>query len=282
MGTKLDMLFVEGKKKALTLSYDDGTVFDRKLVPLMNQYGIRGTFNLNSGLFSNVDKVLVNGVMTDFIRIGEEEVKDLYEGHEIASHTLTHPSLTGLPSNMGAQEVIKDRNNLEELTDELVRGFAYPYGTYNEMVEEVLSACGMEYARTVVSTNKFELPQDFLEWHPTCHHDAPELMKLAEEFCKEDGKPGQVFYLWGHSYEFDRHNNWTVIEEFCSYMSRYKKDIWMATNIEIVGYVKAFKELRRSTDGKILFNPTGMDLWFETDGQVYCIHGNEKMVLMEN
>lgn len=278
MGTELTMLFEGGKRKALTFSYDDGTIHDRKLVALMNRYGMKGTFNLNSGIFGSKENKIINGIDIDFSRIEAKEVKTLYAGHEVASHTANHPSLTGLPRNMGAAEVLRDRNNLEGLTGELVRGFAYPYGTYNEQVEEILSACGIEYARTVCSTNSFELPQDFLEWHPTCHHESPELMKLAEKFCKDNSWNPQVFYLWGHSYEFAQKNNWQLIEDFMKYVSEYKEKIWFATNIEIVDYVKAFRELKRSTDGRIVQNPTGMTLWFEMDREIHCIHGNEKYV----
>lgn len=276
MESEFIMLFKDGRRKALTFSYDDGTIHDRKLVALMNQYGMKGTFNLNSGLFGKKERQIINGIDTDFSRIEAEEVKSLYAGHEVASHTLTHPSLTGLPSNMGAKEVLKDRSNLEILTGELIRGFAYPYGTYNEKVEEILSACGIEYARTVCSTGGFELPQDFLEWHPTCHHESPKLMELAERFCTEKARRPEVFYLWGHSYEFSQKDNWQVIEDFMKYVSDYKDCIWSATNIEIVDYVEAFRKLRRSTDGRIIYNPTGTTLWFEMDREIHCIHGNEK------
>lgn len=277
METELEMLFDGGKDKALTLSYDDGTVHDRRLTELMNRYGVRGTFNLNSGLFGRKEQAVINGIHTDFSRIEKEEVKTLYQGHEVASHGLTHPSLTGLPANMGAAQVLKDRKNLEELTGELVRGFAYPYGAYNEAAKDVLSACGIEYARTVNSTEAFDIPQDFLEWHPTCHHESEKLMKLAEAFCQEKGFQAKLFYLWGHSYEFSQKDNWQVLEEFFSYISGYREEIWFATNIEIVDYVKAFRELKRSTDGKILYNPTGLTLWFKMDGAVYHVHGNEKI-----
>lgn len=277
MGAILEMLFPEGKKKALTLSYDDGTVHDRKLVAMMNRYGVRGTFNLNSGIFSDEKIEAVEDEEHRFTRIAASEVKELYAGHEVASHTLTHPSLTALPSNMGAAEVLKDRKNLEELTGKLVRGFAYPYGTYNDVVESMLDACGIEYARTVVATNQFSLPDDFLEWHPTCHHNAENLMELAERFCAHTEENASVFYLWGHSYEFAQYQNWEIIEKFFEYFKPYQDDIWMATNIEIVDYVKEFKQLRRSTDGSIVYNPTGKTLWFELNGQVYCIHGSETL-----
>jgi len=277
MGPKFEMLFMNGKRKALTLSYDDGTVHDRKLVELMNRYGLRGTFNLNSGTFSLKETIEKEGVKTDFSRIDADEVKELYQGHEVASHTLTHPSLTELPSNLAAAEVIRDRELLEGLTGEIVRGFAYPYGTYNKEVEKVLKVCGIEYARTVVSTNDFVIPQNFLEWHPTCHHDSPKLMELIRDFCEKEGNSVRLFYLWGHSYEFAQNDNWQVIEEFFKYVSGYMDKIWIATNLEIMDYVKAFSNLKWSMDGKTVYNPSGIKLWLKKDGQIYCIDGNSKL-----
>ncbi|MDO4302738.1 MAG: polysaccharide deacetylase family protein [Bacillota bacterium] len=277
MGPKFEMLFMNGKRKALTLSYDDGTVHDRKLVELMNRYGLRGTFNLNSGTFSLKETIEKEGVKTDFSRIDADEVKELYQGHEVASHTLTHPSLTELPSNLAAAEVIRDRELLEGLTGEIVRGFAYPYGTYNKEVEKVLKVCGIEYARTVVSTNDFVIPQNFLEWHPTCHHDSPKLMELIRDFCEKEGNSVRLFYLWGHSYEFAQNDNWQVIEEFFKYVSGYMDKIWIATNLEIMDYVKAFSNLKWSMDGKTVYNPSGIKLWLKMDGQIYCIDGNSKL-----
>ena len=62
---KIYKAYPGGKHKVLTLSYDDGKIQDRRLVSIFNKYGIRGTFNLNSGLTS-MD-----------IRINPEEWKEL-------------------------------------------------------------------------------------------------------------------------------------------------------------------------------------------------------------
>ena len=277
MGPRFEMLFAEGKNKALTLSYDDGIIHDRKLVQMMNEYGIRGTFNLNSGIFSFEETVEKNGEETDFSRIAAQEVKTLFEGHEVASHTVTHPSLTELPVGMIADEVLKDREALEGLTKDVIRGFAYPYGTYSKTVEEVLKACGIEYARTVVSTRGFGIPEDFLEWHPTCHHDDAKLMELAKDFCENDGNNARLFYLWGHSFELAQNDNWHVMEGFFQYIAPYKDKIWMATNIEIMDYVKAFQNLKWSIDGNTVYNPSGIRLWFKKKEQVYCIGANETL-----
>ena len=276
MGSELTMLFEGGKRKALTLSYDDGTIYDKKLVSLLKKYDMKATFNLNSGLLGQKEHRMINGINTDFSQIEPWEVKTVYADQEVASHTVNHSSIVGLSQNMGAAEVLKNKQKLEELTGRPVRGFAYPYGSYNELAEEILSACGIEYARTADSSNDFDIPQDFLEWHPTCHHDAPELLKLAEKFCNGDSLQPQLFCIWGRSYEFAQKDNWQVLEEFMKYVSDYREKIWFATSIEIVDYVKAFRELRCSSDGRILQNPTEMTLWFEMDREIHCIHGNEK------
>ena len=276
MGSELTMLFEGGKRKALTFSYDDGTIYDKKLVSLLKKYDMKATFNLNSGLLGQKEHRMINGINTDFSQIEPWEVKTVYADQEVASHTVNHSSIVGLSQNMGAAEVLKNKQKLEEVTGRPVRGFAYPYGSYNELAEEILSACGIEYARTADSSNDFDIPQDFLEWHPTCHHDAPELLKLAEKFCNDDSLQPQLFCIWGRSYEFAQKDNWQVLEEFMKYVSDYREKIWFATSIEIVDYVKAFRELRRSSDGRILQNPTEMTLWFEMDREIHCIHGNEK------
>ena len=276
MGSELTMLFEGGKRKALTFSYDDGTIYDKKLVSLLKKYDMKATFNLNSGLLGQKEHRMINGINTDFSQIEPWEVKTVYADQEVASHTVNHSSIVGLSQNMGAAEVLKNKQKLEELTGRPVRGFAYPYGSYNELAEEILSACGIEYARTADSSNDIDIPQDFLEWHPTCHHDDPELLKLAENFCNNDSLQPQLFCIWGRSYEFAQKDNWQVLEEFMKYVSDYREKIWFATSIEIVDYVKAFRELRCSSDGRILQNPTEMTLWFEMDREIHCIHGNEK------
>ena len=44
-----------GKKKAVTFSYDDGVEQDRRLIALFNKYGMKATFNQNSGIQTRAD-----------------------------------------------------------------------------------------------------------------------------------------------------------------------------------------------------------------------------------
>ena len=211
---KVYVCFPEGKAKALTMSYDDGKIQDERLVSIFNRYGIRGTFNLNYGM---IDK---EGLIPP--RIKSSRINELYAGHEIATHTMTHPTIARCPMTEVAEEILADRKGLEQITGRIIRGHAYPNGSYNEEIKQLFRQLGIAYARVVEPAADFTLPTDPLEWHPTCHHDAPDLMEKAEFFAEFKKKQYlKLMYVWGHSYEFDNHDNWNVIEDFCAYMSWY-------------------------------------------------------------
>lgn len=253
---KVYTCFPEGRAKALTMSYDDGRLQDERLVEIFNKNGIKGTFNLNYGLMEG-----------DAKRIAGERVRELYQGHEIAAHCLTHPTIARCPLVEVAREILEDRKGLEKLTGGLVRGHAYPNGSYNREIKELFRQLGIAYARVVETKADYELPTDPMEWHPTCHHNDPELMKKAAFFA-DFGKRQylKLMYVWGHSYEFDDRNNWNVIEEFCSYMGG-REDIWYATNIEIIDYMEAACRLKFSGDNEMVYNPSASSVWLQVDSR---------------
>lgn len=269
------MRFPGGKMRALTFSYDDGVEQDVKLIEIFKKYGLRATFNLNSGLYAPEGTVYPKGQIHR--RMPESEVSKLYnqDGIEVAVHGATHPWLDHMPMNMVTKDLLDDREKLEKQFDTIVRGMAYPYGTYNDDVVEAMKTVGIVYSRTVHSTHDFDIPSDWMRLNATCHHNDPELMNLAKRFveCDTYGRP-RMFYLWGHSYEFEANNNWNVIEEFAEYMSG-RDEIWYATNIEIYDYQKAFQRLLFSMDGTIVSNPTALELWFFLNGKEYSIKPGE-------
>ena len=273
------MQFPNAKSKALTLSYDDGVAQDKQLLKLAQKYGIKGTFNLNSGCYPNEGIVYAPG--TIHRRMSKAEVTTVYKdcGWEIAAHGYTHPGLVGLSKSNATAEIYEDRKTLEEQFGRMVRGFAYPYGAYSDDVVDSLRSCGIVYARTVNSTGNFFMPQDWLRLNPTAHHNDPKLMELAENFV-EDKAPWspRMFYLWGHSYEFEAMDNWDVIEEFMRYVSG-KDDIWYATNIEIYDYSKAFEQLIFDIPMTRCVNPTATDLYFKCNNKEYAIKAGSTIEL---
>lgn len=267
----LFMRFPGGKVKALTLSYDDGVEQDITLIRIMKKYGLKGTFNINSGLYAAEGTVYEDGIVHR--RMTKKQCLDLYKdsGMEIAVHGYTHPFLEQLPVNVCTQEVIRDREALESDYECIVRGMAYPYGTTSDAVVDVLKQCGIAYSRTTVSTEKFLIPKDWLRMPATCHHNNPRLMELARNFVENtNNRRPLLFYVWGHSYEFEAHNNWGVIEEFAEYIGN-RDDVWYATNIEVYDYITAYNQLQFSVDGSKVYNPTAVTLYFEWNGIAYSI-----------
>ncbi|MBQ9766841.1 MAG: polysaccharide deacetylase family protein [Lachnospiraceae bacterium] len=220
------------KKKAFTLSYDDGITQDIRFVELLNRYGLKCTFNLNSGIQTKANFwANKDGIIT--YRMNMEGLKELYAGHEIAVHSLTHPDLTKLDEETIYNELYRDKVNLEAFFGTEVTGMAYPYGTHDEKVRSIVKKAGLHYARTVHSTNAFDLPWDLLQLPATCHHDAENLMDLAKQFVESETDTPQLFYVWGHSYEFDFKQSWDRIEEFFQYISG-RDDIFYGTNTEVL------------------------------------------------
>ena len=276
----LQMRFPNGLGKAVTLSYDDGDTEDIRLVEILDRHGLKCTFNLNSGLFSQ------NGEASRPERKwGQKMTRDqatkLYKNtvHEIAVHGYTHPYLDQLTLGQAAYEIVKDRETLEEQFDTVVRGMAYPYGRYSDEIVEMLRGCGIVYARTCVSTLKFDIPTDWLRMPATCHHANPALNSLVDTFLSKEmtnSRPPMLFYLWGHGFELERDNNWEIIENFAERMGG-RDDIWYATNIEIYEYVEAFHSLVFSADSRIVRNPTATTVWFCFGKELYKIEPNETL-----
>ena len=269
------MRFPGGKLKALTFSYDDGVEQDVRLIEIFKKYGLRATFNLNSGVYAPEGTVYPEGQIHR--RMSESQVSELYrqDGIEVAVHGSTHPWLDHMPVNMCTKDLFDDRCKLEEQFGTLVRGMAYPFGTYSDDVVACMRSVGIVYSRTVQSTHDFNMPGDWMRLPATCHHNDPKLMELAHRFLEESswGRPW-MFYLWGHSYEFEEHNNWEVIENFARRMGN-RDDIWYATNIEVHDYVEAFRALRFSLDGDLVSNPTSQTIWFRYGSEILTLAPGE-------
>ena len=220
-----------GKHKAITLSYDDGVGQDERLIAILNHYGIKATFNLNSGIQSGTNFWTAEGV--DIRRINLARLPDIYKGHEPAVHSLTHPFLERFDEPTIYNEIHADKENLRRIFGCEIHGMAYPFGTYNDLVVKVVGDCGLKYARTTERSGSFALPEDLLRMPATCHHKDADFMDLTRTFVELETERPQLFYLWGHSYEFDVDRNWQLIEDFCRLVSG-REDIFFGTNAEVL------------------------------------------------
>lgn len=258
--------YPNGKRKALTFSYDDGQVFDKQLVEILNRSGMKGTFHLNSG------KLGILRAQDQYVT--EQELREVYAGHEVACHGVEHRNLPTITRQQMVMELEEDRKKLESITGEMIQGLSYAFGNYSEEAKEVAASLGIKYARTVNETRNFFPPVDFLEWHPTCHHDSG-LMELAESFLNIAGYYElPVMYVWGHSFEFGWSGDWSVIEAFTEKLAG-KEDIWYATNLEICDYIQAVRKQEFSADGSRMKNPTATTVWVQVGSNIIEVKPGE-------
>ena len=175
--------------KALTFSYDDGVGQDRRLIEMFNKYGLKGTFNLNSkrlGIKENKSEIM--GKIIDRPTVSPEDVRHVYEGHEVAAHTLTHPLLTAIEDDGEIiRQVEEDRQRLSELCGYDVVGFAYPCGGQNHddrVARLIRENTGIKYCRTIISNHSFDIQDDLYKFNPTAYHftEFRKLFELGEKF----------------------------------------------------------------------------------------------------
>jgi len=230
-----------GKNKALTFSYDDGVTQDKRLIEIFNKYGLKATFNLNSELLGLDGELIRNDVRITHIKNKPEDIRYIYDGHEVAVHTLTHPNLTTVSDdNEVLRQVEQDRLNLSELVGYEVKGMAYPSGgiNCNDRVASIIKKnTPIRYARTVDVTYSFAPYSDNYQYKGTLYHheDWDKLFSMGQKFLELKADTPQIFYIWGHAYEFDIYpERWEKFEEFCAMMSG-RDDIFYGTNLEVLG-----------------------------------------------
>ncbi|MBQ8897110.1 MAG: polysaccharide deacetylase family protein [Clostridia bacterium] len=275
--------FPGGLPKAVTFSYDDGAFTDVRLVETADKYGLKFTLNLTGDA---VEKE--KGLSIDYLKNTV-----LAHGHEIATHGYMHRAPQTLRPIEFIRETLDTRLILEEKLGDIIRGFAYPDlhvdrfarpETY-KTVKSALTQLDIAYGRMACSSKSFELPEDWHNWQPTAHHDEPWLFEKLDEFIALDlaktycsGHSPKLFFIWGHSFEFEAKQNWHRLEEICSRISG-KSDVWYATGIEICSYAAAFDSLLWSANGRRVFNPTLYTLWFDADGKTFSIAPGETLTI---
>ena len=229
-----------GKKKAITFSYDDGVTQDVRLIELFNKYGIKATFNLNSELLGLDGALVRNGRNVTHIKNKPEDVKRIYEGHEVAVHTLTHPFLPDIEDEAEIiRQVEEDRKKLSALVGYEVVGMAYPCGGKNNddrTARIIKEHTGVKYARALETNGSFDLQKNLFRFQGTCYHHAEweKMHALADSFLSIKSEEPQLFYIWGHAYEFDIFpERWALFEDFLRRISG-RADIFYGTNKDVL------------------------------------------------
>ncbi len=200
-------------RKIFLLSFDDGTIYDRRFVELLNKYGIKGTFNLNSGL-------------EDFVWYYEDrfpihrqklgEIGDQYRGHEIASHSLTHPWLNTLTPPQLAREVGEDAAVLKTLFGLEEIGFGVPFTACGEREIRIIRKF-VRYIRLSAFSEEFSLPGD--PYHIPIYglYNDADIREKLTRFAESD-LPVSLFVMAGHSYELEVLGHWEYMEDLLAFV----------------------------------------------------------------
>lgn len=249
--------------KYFTMSFDDGVEQDKKLIQILKEFGLSCcTFNLNSDLmgqrvsigrignFGFRERTLSDGHLPSdgflvkyhpHYRIPKDEIRQVYEGFEVASHGARHLLVRKLNEQQLHDEIAADKLALEALTGQPVVGYVYPYGMTSPILENYLKKIGITYTRGVAPSKNFLPPDNPYRFQPTCSHIGKRSLALLDQFLQLPEDQDALFYLWGHGYELD------FGTEYCSYehMKRLLDKVAGRSDIVCCNNQEAFKKLRK-------------------------------------
>lgn len=206
------------KKIIVTTSWDDGDKLDLKLANLLGKYGLHGTFYISprGKKFS-----LLAG-----------ELKQLSQSQEIGAHTISHPDLTKLKSFEAKKEILDSKNYLEDLLKKPVKMFCYPFGKFNQEIKDLVKEAGFLGARTVENF-KIHSPDDFFEFGTSLQIYTSRgffnWLVFAKCLFSRVLKEGEIYHLWGHSWEIEKYQMWQELEGVLKYIAK-RKDVLYLTN----------------------------------------------------
>lgn len=270
----IEKRYPQGKRKAFNVTYDDGVLQDVRFVQLLNQYGLKGTFNLNSELMQD-EFVWTHASGLDIKRLSPIEAAAVYVGHEVASHTLNHPQMEHLPEHEVMRQLREDKENLGLLYDEEIRGFAVPFDYYSDMIEECVKNCGFAYCRISEESHSFAPQNDFYHWKATVFHTDPKLAKLTEQFLSAKEELA-CFQIVGHTYDLDVENMWEKMEKIFKKISA-DEDVLPMTTIEMVDYLRSMEYV--DITNTYIKNNSLKPLWFAVDGELLEVQPGEAAVI---
>lgn len=201
--------------KLFVFAIDDGTIFDKKVIDIFNRYGIKATFNLNSGL---QDFVWYKDWL-EVRRLKLDENKDIYDGHEVASHSLTHPFLTSMSDEDVYKEVKEDIDNLESIFHREITTFSFPFDGFDERTIDIVRRAGISHIILPAIDDSFRLPIDNHHIKVTSWNIDDALLKV-QAFIKDE--KAEIFVYLSHSYDYEYGNSYDKLEELCRIVNENK------------------------------------------------------------
>lgn len=216
--------------KYFVFAIDDGTIYDEKVAQIFDKFGIRATFNLNSGL-------------QDFVwyknnlpvrRLDLNKYKNIYKNHEVSSHSLTHPYLTSLSNEGVSYEVKTDIDNLEKIFQKKIESFSFPFDSFDERTINIIRSYGIRNIILPELTDSFSFPSD--SFHIKVNSwNIDDALNKVHDFIND--KLADVFVFLSHSYDYEFDHNFDRLDELCHIVTK-QKDIKVVTVKELGNIIR--------------------------------------------
>ncbi|MBN1380418.1 MAG: polysaccharide deacetylase family protein [Deltaproteobacteria bacterium] len=197
-------------------TWDDGVCDDLRLIDILRRHEAKATFCLNPGLYQNERSFGWMYEGREVRRLSVQELRHVYEGFEICSHSMTHPRLTDVSPDQLQWEVTKSRKILENIFQKPVLGFCYPFNDFNDVVKNAVRSAGYTWARGSDYQDPISPPPDPLAFSPLCRFDDDDIMGKYDR-AKQRGTG--VFFFWGHSYQLTDEFMWERLESLIKHIS---------------------------------------------------------------
>lgn len=250
-------------KVIVTTSWDDGALEDKRVLGLLNEYNLKGTFYIPKNIHFEVKK----GVYLQ--RISDKEIMEMARTQDIGAHTMNHIYLNKLKRDEIFKEIKNSKEWLQNLLGREIKMFAYPGGVFSDEIIQIVKDIGFRGSR---NSNAFNVNVDnpFLMGF-SCHcypcfvrnkewslffnikvslkrlkmnlrgirklklpisslFSWTVLVKNVFDYVL---KNGGIFHLYGHPWEIERYNLWKDLEKVFKYISN-RDDIEYLTNSEII------------------------------------------------
>jgi len=142
--------FTEPNDRQFVVTFDDGSrsVF-QSACSLLADFRFSAIQYLVADLIGGKNEWdTVKGEVEDPLMSDSEVREWLSAGHQIGSHTLTHPHLTRLDPQRAREEIFSSKTKLEDRFGIPIRHFCYPYGSWNQKIRDLVDEAGYETAVT--------------------------------------------------------------------------------------------------------------------------------------
>lgn len=140
-----------GPLSGFVLTFDDGygNVIENAL-PILSQFNLKAMLYVVAGMLGKTNLWdQAKGDVTERLADAPQLREWVAAGHQLGSHSLTHPNLRKISLAAAREEILRSRLTLEDTFGIPIRHFCYPYGAYSTAIRQLVEECGYATASTM-------------------------------------------------------------------------------------------------------------------------------------